>query len=90
LRDVTDQSAQARVLAPGRNCWRIAPARRAAVLIDTCDYFSRLAEALRRAERSVLIIAWDFDGRIKLCPQHDDCLSLGELLRSRVQARPEL
>jgi phosphatidylserine/phosphatidylglycerophosphate/cardiolipin synthase-like enzyme len=90
LRDVTDQSAQARVLAPGRNCWRIAPARRAAVLIDTCDYFSRLAEALRRAERSVLIIAWVFDGRIKLCPQHDDCLSLGELLRSRVEARPEL
>ncbi len=92
LQDLPDQSTQdqARVLAPGRNCWRIAQARRAAVLIDTSAYFSRLAEALKRAERSVLIIGWDFDGRIKLCPQHEDCQALGPFLRSLVEARPAL
>jgi phosphatidylserine/phosphatidylglycerophosphate/cardiolipin synthase-like enzyme len=92
LRDTTDQSTldTARVLAPGRNCWRIAPARRAAVLIDTSAYFSRLAEALKRAERSVLIMAWDFDGRIKLCPQHEDCMPLGQFLRALVETRPAL
>jgi phosphatidylserine/phosphatidylglycerophosphate/cardiolipin synthase-like enzyme len=90
LRDTTDQSTQGQVLAPGRNCRRIAPAHRAAVLIDTSDYFSRLAGALQRAERSVLIIAWDFDGRIKLCPQHEDCPPLGDFLRSLVEARPAL
>jgi phosphatidylserine/phosphatidylglycerophosphate/cardiolipin synthase-like enzyme len=79
-----------RILSPGRNCWRVAPAGKAAMLVDAANYFARLDEALRQAERSILIVGWDFDGRIKLCPDDADCPSLGDVLRSLVEVRPEL
>jgi phosphatidylserine/phosphatidylglycerophosphate/cardiolipin synthase-like enzyme len=84
------QRSRPRILAPGRNCWRIANAEAVLSLIDAADYFGRLDDALRRAQRSIIIIGWDFDGRIKLCPDHEDCLPLGDLLRSLVEAKPEL
>lgn len=82
--------AASRLLAPGRNCWRIAQASRAAVLADACHYFPRVEMALRQATRSILIVGWDFDGRIKLRQDADDCEQLGDLLRALVEARPEL
>jgi hypothetical protein len=57
-----------RIIAPGRNAWRVEPSGKAAVLIDGACYFSRLEAALRRAERSILILGWDFDGSIRLRP----------------------
>ena len=84
------ETARRRILAPGRNCWRIANAREAAVLVDAADYFAQLDRALRLARHSILIVGWDFDGRIKLCPDDAECLPLGDLLRSLVEARPEL
>jgi phosphatidylserine/phosphatidylglycerophosphate/cardiolipin synthase-like enzyme len=84
------KKGRARVLRPGRNCWRVTRARRAAVLIDACNYYTRLEQALRQAERSVLIIGWDFDGRIQLCPNREDCPPLGEFLHELAEARPEL
>ncbi|HEX2727360.1 MAG TPA: phospholipase D-like domain-containing protein [Beijerinckiaceae bacterium] len=81
-----------RIVSPGRNCWRVVEARRAAVLIDGGPYFAHLEDALRQARRSILIIGWDFDGRIRLRPDVDPETSppLGQLLRSLVEARPEL
>ena len=81
-----------RILKPGRNCWRIEEARRAAVLVDAADYYRHLDEALRRARHSILILGWDFDGRIRLCPDRspDECQLLGLFLRSLVEAHPEL
>ena len=80
-----------RILAPGRNCWRVEQAARAAVLVDGADYFARLEEALPQARRSIMIVGWDFDGRIRLCPQRgEESLPLGELLRALVETRPEL
>ena len=79
------------ILKPGRNCWHIERAERAAVLIDGASYFSRLDQGLRSARRSILIVGWDFDARIKLRPDADeDSLTLGELLRSLVDTHPEL
>jgi phosphatidylserine/phosphatidylglycerophosphate/cardiolipin synthase-like enzyme len=80
------------ILQPGRNCWRIAPADKASALVDGAEYFTYLEAALRKAERSVLIIGWDFDGSIRLRPDADPDVSppLGPLLRSLVEARPEL
>jgi len=86
----SDHPAGAPVLSPGRNCGRIARARRAAILIDASDYFFWLEQALARAERSILIVGWDFDGRIKLCPANSDCPPLGKFLRGLVERRPEL
>src|SRR5918993_1177724 len=78
------------ILEPGRNCWRIETARRAAVLIDACAYYRRLEQALHKARRSILIVGWDFDGRIRLRPNADDSKPLGDLLRSLVETHPEL
>jgi phosphatidylserine/phosphatidylglycerophosphate/cardiolipin synthase-like enzyme len=81
-----------RIIRPERNCWRVAEAGRAAVLVDGGPYFAHLEDALRQAQRSILIIGWDFDGRIRLRPDVDDQTSppLGPLLRSLVEARPDL
>jgi phosphatidylserine/phosphatidylglycerophosphate/cardiolipin synthase-like enzyme len=79
------------ILAPGRNCWRVAHADRGAVLVDGAAYFDRLDQALRRACRSIIIVGWDFDASIKLRPQDGEAAeTLGALLRSLVEARPEL
>jgi phosphatidylserine/phosphatidylglycerophosphate/cardiolipin synthase-like enzyme len=78
------------ILVPGRNCWRIEPAQRVAVLIDGADYFRHLEQALRQARHSILVVGWDFDGRIKLCPDVEHCPPLGDFLRSLVEATPTL
>ena len=80
------------ILRPGQNCWRVAHAHRASVLIDAAPYFARLEAALRQARRSILIIGWDFDGSIRLRPDAsaEDSPPLGPLLRSLVEERPEL
>src|SRR5690349_18588545 len=54
------------ILRPGQNCWRVASAARASVLIDGAPYFAHLEAALRKAKRSILIVGWDFDGSIRL------------------------
>ncbi len=80
------------ILRPGSNCWRAVPAEKAAVLIDGEEYFTQLEAALRKAQRSIMIIGWDFDGSIRLRPHVDSEASppLGPLLRSLVEERPEL
>lgn len=78
------------VLRPGDTCWRVSQAERAALLIDGEDYFSRLEEALRQARRSIFILGWDFDSRIRLRPGDADCPSVGEMLRDLVERNPQL
>ena len=60
---MTDGSA---LFEPGRNCWRVEPATRAAVIIDAADYFSAAREAMLQARHRIMLIGWDFDARIKL------------------------
>jgi phosphatidylserine/phosphatidylglycerophosphate/cardiolipin synthase-like enzyme len=80
------------IVDPGRNCWRVAQAERAAVLIDGAAYFAAAEAALRQARRSILIVGWDFDGRIRLREDVDpeESPPLGPFLRSLVETRPEL
>lgn len=78
------------VLEPGVNCWRIEEAPRAGVMIDAASYFRALDEALRKAERSILIVGWDFDGHICLRPDASPDETLGGLLRRLVEEKPAL
>ncbi|MEE1657143.1 phospholipase D-like domain-containing protein [Microvirga sp. CF3062] len=80
------------LLRPGQNCWRVDRADRASILIDGAPYFACLEAALRRAQRSILIIGWDFDGSIRLRPDvsAEESPPLGPLLRSLVEAKPDL
>jgi phosphatidylserine/phosphatidylglycerophosphate/cardiolipin synthase-like enzyme len=55
----------------GRNCEAVAHASRAAFLVDGEAYFSAFMRAAERAERSILILAWDFDSRTGLSYRED-------------------
>ena len=78
------------ILKKGHNCWRIAPAKRAVVLIDGANYYAQLDKVIRGAQKSILIIGWDFDAGVKLLPEQPDYPKLGDLLRSLVEERPLL
>ncbi|WP_371747436.1 VTT domain-containing protein [Caballeronia sp. Sq4a] len=54
---------------PGRNCASVRHADRFSLLIDGSDYFRVLREAITRAERTVFILGWDIDSRMKLTPE---------------------
>jgi phosphatidylserine/phosphatidylglycerophosphate/cardiolipin synthase-like enzyme len=77
-----------RIMRIGRNCHSAPLARRAAVLVDADAYFTRLAQCLASARRSIMIVAWDFDARV--CLQRGTQQQLGHLMRSLVDERPEL
>lgn len=80
------------ILHAGRNCREVAVADRASPLVDGAAYFASLEQALRNARRSILIVGWDFDGRIRLRQDVDaqESPPLGTLLRSLVEQREEL
>src|SRR5687767_1575225 len=60
--------ADTRLLMPGRNCWRVERASRLAFLVDAAPYFAAVRSAIAQAKRSVFILGWDFDSRIRLVP----------------------
>jgi len=75
---------------PGRNCQAVTKVDKGALLVDGCDYFKALAKAISRARHSILIIAWDFDGHVRLQPDQENAPTIGELLRQRVEEVPDL
>ena len=86
-------NAESGLLVPGKNCWRKEHAHRAAFLIDGSDYFAAARAAMARAERSILILAWDIDSRMRLVPDGaDDGLPepLGDFLDALARRRRSL
>jgi phosphatidylserine/phosphatidylglycerophosphate/cardiolipin synthase-like enzyme len=77
------------LLEPGRNCWRIEQAGRAAVIVDACDYYRLIADAMRQARHRILIIGWDFDPRITLDRTTSD-QSLGDFLLELARTKPNV
>jgi len=82
------------ILKPGETCWRREHADRAAFLIDTEAYFTAVYDALAKARRSVLLLAWGFDPRTRLFPDGydgpDDPDEVGRILVELARTRPEL
>lgn len=81
------------ILTEGSNCWRIANARRASLLIDAEAYFSVLAAAIARARHSILIVGWDIDSRIRLLRNekaYDMPAQLDDMLNAAVSRQPNL
>ena len=54
------------LLEPGRNCWRVVKADRAAIVVDAADYYRLAKRAMMKARQQILLIGWDFDTRIFL------------------------
>jgi phospholipase D1/2 len=78
------------ICVEGKNCWRIAPANRAAFLIDADAYFSALASAFGRARRFILISGWQLDSRFRLCPKDASCPAFGDFLHDLVRRNRKL
>ena len=49
-----------------RTAWRTARAGRVAFLVDGAAYYSALAAAIERAQRSIILVGWDIDSRTLL------------------------
>lgn len=60
------QASQSSLFVPGRNCWRVERAERAAFLIDGEAYFRAFRAAATEARHSIIILGWDFDSRISM------------------------
>jgi phosphatidylserine/phosphatidylglycerophosphate/cardiolipin synthase-like enzyme/uncharacterized membrane protein YdjX (TVP38/TMEM64 family) len=71
----------------------VGRADRVAFLIDGAAYFAAVRSAIAQAKRSVFILAWDIDSRIRLVPDGADDgypEELGEFLREVVRREREL
>ncbi len=93
MQDTPSPADAPAVLAPGRTAWRIAHASRFALLVDAADYFAAARAAMLKAERSIMLVGWDFDLRIDLVPDGpaDDMPErLGPFLKALVRRKPHL
>ena len=80
-------------LLQGPGIWRTAVANRLTPLMENDVYFAALASALEKAEKSVLVLGWQFDPRTRLdpeSPQDERRFEIGERLKAMVRTRPDL
>lgn len=81
------------ILVPGDTCWRVAKADRLAILMENSAYFEALLSSLDKAQKSIVLLGWQFDPRTRLDPQTrpgDKQAEIGHKLRMLVRARPDL
>jgi phospholipase D1/2 len=85
------------LLEPGRNCWRVALAGRASVIVDAADYYRLAKRAMLKARQQIILVGWDFDSRIFLdraaaddAPTKGVPNELGRFIQWLADNRPEL
>lgn len=80
------------LLQPGDNCCAIAHADRVALLVDGESYFDAFVRAAERAQRSLIILGWDFDSRTVLRFDADGRpeITLGQFLNDLARKRRRL
>ena len=77
------------ILEEGRNCWRIARAERATVIVDAADYYHHIRAAMEKADRRIFVVGWDFDTRIALDPdENGKGETLGRFFLRLAQTKP--
>lgn len=72
-----------RLFEPGINCWKVANAKRATVLIDAENYFRAVRQSMAKADERIMLLGWDFDARIKMYDTqgpHDGPLEIGKYI----------
>ena len=88
------RNAAQSLLRLGYNCCAIARAEHASVLIDAENYFRAFHDAALKAQRSITILAWDFNSQTRLhfdpVPKDGPPAVLGEFLNYLVRRRRAL
>ena len=80
-------------LLTGSAVWRAETAHRFTPLMENGAYFDALSSALHKAQRSIVILGWQFDPRTHLDIQAragDRQAEIGHQLRMLVKQRPDL
>ena len=54
------------LFTPGENCYAVAKAGRVSFVVDADGYFRLFRRACEKAQRSIVILGWDFDSRTVL------------------------
>jgi phospholipase D1/2 len=67
-----EASQRRRILQKDVNCWRIERAGRMTVLVDGSEYFRAMKAAMENAQRSILLLGWDFDPRVRFDSEGGD------------------
>ena len=89
---MNEPQAAGTLFRPGENCCAVAHADRAAFVVDGADYFTAFMAAAERAQRSIIVLAWDFDSRTGLAFGDDNRVrtTLGEFLNGLARRRRTL
>ncbi len=76
----------------GENCCAVSTAKRVGLLVDGEQYFVAFMRAAERAERSILILAWDFDSRTVMAydDQNRPLETMGQFLNKLCERKPQL
>jgi phosphatidylserine/phosphatidylglycerophosphate/cardiolipin synthase-like enzyme len=78
----------------GEDCWRIARAEKATVIVDAEEYFRHARAAMLLAKKRIMLIGWDFDARITLLREDEAKdgapAEIGELISWLLDRTPEL
>ncbi len=49
-----------------KNCWRVAEAEHATLLIDCANFYSAIHDAISKAKHSIFILGWEIDSQTRL------------------------
>lgn len=85
--------AAARIVQPGKNCWRVERANRFFCIQDAAEYFRLVRLALLSARETVFLLGWDTTAGTDLLPGaevSDAPARFGQLLKYVAHRRPSL
>ena len=91
--DASQEPPLSPLIEPGRNCWRVEKAGRAALIVDAEGYYRCALQAMLKAKSQIILIGWDVDTRVKLAdepPEEGVPTALGPLLSWLSKRRPGL
>ena len=78
------------IVRQGHNCWRIARADKASVIVDAADYYRIIGAAMAAATKRIFIVGWDFDTRIAMTPdEQGKGETLGRFFLRLAKEKPE-
>jgi phospholipase D1/2 len=76
---------------PGENCNAVAGASRISLVVDADGYFRLFRRAAERAEKSIVILGWDFDSRTVLENEPgQEPIILGDFLNELARRKRQL
>lgn len=84
-----------RLFREGENCWRESHLEHGALLVGCANFYRTLHAAILNARKSIFIIGWDIDSRIRLLRGDEEKNSeapsvSGDLLKWKARQNPEI